>query len=286
VRIERFWGAGSSFIQQASNSRTLVVKSVSEAQIYGDGMGDIFIHDWVGHLSPNTKGANIWARQLNNENYSILNKGANLWILGMKVEANDFTWINTSNGGNTEMLGFHDYHSGGGSPKNPQFINNESTLQVFVNSWVAFSGTGYSVSVSETQNGITRELKGYNWGGYYYKGGKGDGTIAKLDTAWIPYANPTSINNISVENSESINEFSIFPNPATDEFAIRYNTTSLEKVEILISDINGKILFSETRDFSQIENTVKLNTRGIANGIYLIQFNANDKTEAQKLIIN
>ncbi len=286
VSIERFWGAGTSFIQQASNSRTLVVKSVSEEKIYGDGMGDIFIHDWVGQLSANTKGENIWARQLNNENFSILNKGANLWILGMKVEANDFTWINTSNGGNTEMLGFHDYHSGGGSPKNPQFINNESTLQVFVNSWNAFSGTGYDVSVRETQNGITRELKGYNWGGYSYKGGKGDGTIAKLDTAWIPYVKPTSINNISLENSESSNEFSIFPNPATDELTIKFNATILEKVEILISDINGKILFNETRDFSQNENTVKLNTSGIANGIYLIQFNANDKTEAQKLIIN
>jgi Pectate lyase superfamily protein len=157
-------------IEQASTNRTLVLKSLLDINILSSATGNLFIEDMTGRLYPNKVGANIWARQLNNENNTIYNNGAKLWILGMKVEANDFTWINTRFGGTTELLGFLDYHSIGGVLTVPQFINEESTVQILPSIYLSFGCCAYPVSVKETQGGVAKDLTGVGWSGYYYKG--------------------------------------------------------------------------------------------------------------------
>ncbi|MGL4631103.1 MAG: glycosyl hydrolase family 28-related protein, partial [Leadbetterella sp.] len=183
VVFERFWVGTNLVIEQASNSRTLSLNSLLGGSIKGSGLGDLFIQDFTGKLYPNTAGQSIWARQLNPENFTVENKGSKLWILGMKVEAGDYTWINTSNGGHTEVLGFLDYNSAGNSPISPEFINNESTLQVLPSSYLAFAGNGYATWVRETQNGVTRDFT-TSTGNYYFKGTQ----FPVIDTAIV--ANP------------------------------------------------------------------------------------------------
>ncbi|MEX2606409.1 MAG: glycosyl hydrolase family 28-related protein [Kiritimatiellia bacterium] len=91
-----------------TSPRTLVLANMrmSRRGAYAaeEGAGDLFIEDVAGdpwHFAP---GQNIWARQLNPEGSMLLvNRHANLWILGLKTEGNGP--ILEASGGATEILG-------------------------------------------------------------------------------------------------------------------------------------------------------------------------------------
>ncbi len=274
VIFERFQGDSSTNLQptleQASSNRTFVLKSIADWNVLGNGTGNIFIQDMTGRLYPNTSGANIWARQLNNENFTINNLGAKLWILGMKVEANDFTWINTSLNGTTELLGFLDYHSGGGPLTVPQFINNESTVQILPANFLTFGPNSYEVSVRETQNGVTRNLTGVGWSGYYYKGKQ------------------ASSLNLETSRKESlISGIKLYPNPANESVNLNYRVVENEIVKITIFDIYGKEVKKCLNEFQEVgEHILKMDTSKLSSGMYFISIeNKNIKT-FEKLIVN
>ena len=113
VVIERMFFSSAKAQCQAVHhacARTLVISSVNEFEGYSNsGRGDLFLDDiTTGHVT--IKNQNVWARQLNPENFGtkIINDGGNLWILGYKTERNG-TLIETKGGGKTEVLGGHGY---------------------------------------------------------------------------------------------------------------------------------------------------------------------------------
>ncbi len=82
------------------------------------------------------------------------------------------------------------------------------------------------------------------------------------------------------ENSfaSSIN---LFPNPADNHFTIALGSSN-QKVEVIITDITGKIIYSTTStDVQKIE----VNTTDFATGIYVVQIQAADFIASKKLII-
>jgi hypothetical protein len=271
VFFERFQGSSDDkqpSIEQASSNRRLVIKSISDWKVLGNGMGDIIIQDMAGLLYPNTKGANIWARQLNNENFTINNNGSKLWILGMKVESGDFTWINTSQGGTTELLGFLDYHSGSSSLTVPQFINNESTVQILPASFLTFGSNTYEVSVRETQSGVTRDLTGVGWSGYYYKG--------------------KNASNLKMKSNEELSQnLRLYPNPTAQNVTLEYNLLENGLVNVGLFDTLGKKIL-QIKDENQNSGEQKLNidTQNLNSGIYFVKLNYNGSQITKKLIIS
>ncbi len=83
-----------------------------------------------------------------------------------------------------------------------------------------------------------------------------------------------------IENSfaSSIN---IFPNPATDHLTIALPHTN-EKVEITITDINEKKIYSTTVTQTQI---VEVNTEDFAKGIYVVKIQTGEFIGTKKLIV-
>lgn len=83
-----------------------------------------------------------------------------------------------------------------------------------------------------------------------------------------------------IENSfaSSIN---LFPNPATNHLTIALPNTN-EKVEITITDITGKIIYSTTVSETQ---KIEVNTKDFAEGIYVVQIQTADFIETKKLIV-
>ncbi len=114
VLLERFrfgYGGRKCELFHQNTKRTLILSSISNGTYYrGNGGGDLFIDDVVFGRWHFTPGQNIWARQLNPENKDtkIFNRGANLWILGLKTESRG-TIAETSEGGKTEIVGGHIY---------------------------------------------------------------------------------------------------------------------------------------------------------------------------------
>lgn len=72
--------------------------------------GAVYLDDVVGGPFYFHK-QNVWARQLNTENFEldVLNSGGNLWLLGLKTEKGTGGLVHTVNGGKTEILGVFAY---------------------------------------------------------------------------------------------------------------------------------------------------------------------------------
>ena len=83
-----------------------------------------------------------------------------------------------------------------------------------------------------------------------------------------------------IENSfaSSIN---LFPNPATNRFTIALPSVK-EKVEITITDITGKIIYTTIEGGTQ---KIEVNTNDFAEGVYLVKVQAGDFSATKKLVI-
>jgi hypothetical protein len=161
VIIEKFDAIYGNWTIINRSKRTLVVKNLAVEKIISEpGAGDTYAEDVVGGLFEIAAGTNGYARQLNLEGdqpVRALNRGGNLWILGIKTER-DHVIAKTMKGGKTEIIGGFIYTNLASDPDKIMFINEEGS---------AFSATiGESVlrnqaftPVQETRDGVTKYLK-------------------------------------------------------------------------------------------------------------------------------
>lgn len=91
----------------------------------------------------------------------------------------------------------------------------------------------------------------------------------------------TGINDHSFATSVNL-----FPNPATNHLTIALGSNS-KRVEVTIADITGKIIYSNTAgDLDGYrEQKVEVNTKDLAEGIYVVQIQTADFQETRKLIV-
>jgi hypothetical protein len=82
------------------------------------------------------------------------------------------------------------------------------------------------------------------------------------------------------ENSfaSSIN---LFPNPANNHLTIALGSNN-KKVDVTISDITGKLIYSSTASDTQ---KIEVNTNDFAEGIYVVQIQSADFIATKKLVI-
>lgn len=73
----------------------------------------------------------------------------------------------------------------------------------------------------------------------------------------------------------------IYPNPFTDGITISFSDTMTTDIEVLIFDINGKLIHS--REFSPAQN-LQLHTNDISNGTYFLKVVSKGKHFNAKLI--
>ena len=117
----------------------------------------------------------VWIRHVNTESYEvnphIVNRGGDLWILGIKTEK-DRTIIGTYDGGRTELLGGLLYKNRERVGQAPCFINVGSSHSLVYRA----KGVPYDVHVEETRGGQKRTLpkeKTHGWRATLYVGYEG-----------------------------------------------------------------------------------------------------------------
>jgi hypothetical protein len=78
----------------------------------------------------------------------------------------------------------------------------------------------------------------------------------------------------------------MYPNPATDDVQIRFDTEGTEAVTILVSDLSGKIFYTNQVVINANNRVVKLNVKGWPSQTYVIKAFGKDKgyISVQKLI--
>jgi hypothetical protein len=157
---------GVIWIEHAS-PRTLVVKHV----ILGGGdsvgyrglsqSGRLFLEDYCCSNIELDHTQGVWARQLNIERNKtmIRNRATFLWILGIKTERPS-TVIETTDGGESELVGGLLYPADEVSPDTPAFVSVDSELSlVYAVSAYVNADYNYTIQIEETDNGETELLR-------------------------------------------------------------------------------------------------------------------------------
>jgi Secretion system C-terminal sorting domain len=79
----------------------------------------------------------------------------------------------------------------------------------------------------------------------------------------------------------------IYPNPAKDEFTIRYYSDKKSKVEVIISESNGKVVSSKTESIVSGVNLIRQNAAFYKPGVYFVRIYSEFKLKhTYKLVVN
>ena len=74
------------------------------------------------------------------------------------------------------------------------------------------------------------------------------------------------------------------PNPTKNATTIQFNNNVAGKVSISLTDVNGKVVFSQPFDSVSGINQKELDLSGFANGVYFLSINNNDGKAATRII--
>lgn len=81
------------------------------------------------------------------------------------------------------------------------------------------------------------------------------------------------------------NELLIYPNPSKGNFSIEINMPGKEKAELIISDINGRIVYSEQIAESNEKITKQVDLSKYGKGMYSIRVNKGGKVIIENVVV-
>ncbi len=149
--IETNYGNDCSYWIEQASPRTLIFRNGS--YINSVPGGKVFVEDSSAEPLILDR-QQVWMRQINTESYDhnphIVNRGGDLWILGLKTEK-DRTIIGTYEGGKTEVIGGLLYKNQERVGPAPAFIVKDS----FVSLTYRNKGLDYQTQVEEVRQGET-----------------------------------------------------------------------------------------------------------------------------------
>ena len=84
---------------------------------------------------------------------------------------------------------------------------------------------------------------------------------------------------------EGISQLNLFPNPATDRLTVSYEISSATTVQIVITDLTGRIVSRQESDVEAGTQTAKLQLNNMNSGIYLLQVISDDARMMKKFVV-
>ena len=75
-------------------------------------------------------------------------------------------------------------------------------------------------------------------------------------------------------------DFDVFPNPNHGEFTLR-TVKTINEISVEISDINGKLIYNETR--SGLDNTLQISN--IQRGVYFVKVSSNYGNVIKRFVV-
>ncbi len=89
---------------------------------------------------------------------------------------------------------------------------------------------------------------------------------------------------VQVENTEIEESVNIFPNPFTDKLNIIINSKINRSVRISMTNLSGKVVFTENVELAEGENDIFINTHQLSPALYILNINGANYTKAYSLI--
>jgi hypothetical protein len=79
--------------------------------------------------------------------------------------------------------------------------------------------------------------------------------------------------------------YKIAPNPANDYFVIDINTLSNDRLNLEISNIEGKVVFSKSLNTNGNRILETINTSNLTSGMYLVKISNGSQSSTNKVIV-
>jgi len=249
-------------------TRTLRLSSNIGLTINSSNTGNLYLTDVSpGLVRFNQPGQKIWIRQFNPENgdsVNIVNNGATLWLLGLKTERGH-TKLLTKNGGQSEIIGIHNYSTSTTNKDKPFFVCDNASLSYACYNETSNSGSPYQYNTSVRRGETTLTLAGLS----------------------IPmFVSSYSVTGISI--SPVIYPFilKVFPNPSNGSFTLLFKATNAGWAKISISNSSGIQAFVQTFSVLKGVNTIPLVIDNLASGVYMIKIIVDGEAVTTKLLID
>ncbi len=90
---------------------------------------------------------------------------------------------------------------------------------------------------------------------------------------------------INIPYSKKVGPFAITPNPTHGELNIQYEATSVDEVNISVTNLLGQVLYQNQSNSIIGMNTLNLNLQNWEPGIYFVNFTINGETITQKITL-
>lgn len=106
-------------------------------------------------------------------------------------------------------------------------------------------------------------------------------TIEYVDSITVEYCN------INVNYVETVDRtLQVFPNPTSDQVNVSFRLNGLgEDVELLVSDVLGRTIYTETVKNVAGQYNGAINLAGQSNGLYLLQLRIGDELVTRKVVL-
>jgi hypothetical protein len=124
-----------------------------------------------------------------------------------------------------------------------------------------------------------------------------DGTVGGIkvtDLSTIGLADPNALMiRLSPVSSLGVNDIdadqfglSVYPNPANDEVNVSFNLSNEALVNVTVTDLAGKIVYTSKGENNVAgAHSIKINSSNFSDGVYLVNFKANNEVSTQKIVI-
>lgn len=100
--------------------------------------------------------------------------------------------------------------------------------------------------------------------------------VVRLNTSLIAH----------LKENANVSSFSVYPNPAKENVSISYELKNETNVDLKITDLSGKVVYTSKLGKKSGKNAVSVNTSSFSNGVYVVNFVTENGIVTEKLVIN
>jgi hypothetical protein len=103
---------------------------------------------------------------------------------------------------------------------------------------------------------------------------------------WVDNINLYDQGTMGVANQlNSVNEFDVYPNPASSEVNVKITTTNAQNSSVKVINNLGQVMITKNVSLNAGSNTVQIDTKQLASGIYYVSYDSGNGAVTKKLTI-
>ncbi|MBS1613211.1 MAG: T9SS type A sorting domain-containing protein [Bacteroidetes bacterium] len=114
----------------------------------------------------------------------------------------------------------------------------------------------------------------------------GDYTVTVTSPRGCTVSNTITVVTTGVAEISNINSISLYPNPAKGLATLELALTENVSGNITVTDLAGKVMLAEAKQFNSGMNLVQINTADFANGMYLVNVRNGAESKTIRMVVN